>query len=61
MNKERNSEKYFNLKKQFLYFYPARKKSSPPNLGRIMMEKKKRKPLYIYWARDITRMGMKIE
>ncbi len=31
MNKERNSEKYFNLKKQFLYFYPARKKSSPPN------------------------------
>jgi hypothetical protein len=31
MNKERNSEKYFNLKKQFLYFYPTRKKSSPPN------------------------------
>jgi len=26
-----------------------------------MMEKKKGKPLYIYWARDITRMGMKIE
>jgi len=26
-----------------------------------MMEKKKRKPLYIYWARDIIRIGMKIE
>jgi len=32
MNKEKNSKKYFNLKKQFLYFYPARKKSSLPNI-----------------------------
>jgi hypothetical protein len=48
MNKERNSEKYFNLKKQFLYFYPARKKSSPPNFREDNDgEEKKKTSLYL--------------
>jgi hypothetical protein len=48
VNEARNSENYCNLKKQFLYFYPARKKSSPPNFREHNDgEEKKKTSLYL--------------
>jgi hypothetical protein len=48
MNKERSSEKYFNLKKKIPIFLSPRKKSSPPDFREDNNgEEKKKTSLYL--------------